>query len=162
MEKQVFLPIQKIKSKNQAIIILIFYLTAVLGLILSVFFFKNTLLMNLSISIILLIGFVSIFYKNYKKDGILIINELEIKINKIEKFSINEIKELKIIIGGYEGQFHTIRGFTKSGNSNCIEFKYQNKKYKFDFFLSYQKYLIFDTIIEKWKNEHPEIFKING
>jgi hypothetical protein len=98
-------------------------------------------------------------YNKNKDAGLLIIDEFGIKIRESDAISISEISDLKITIVGFEGQMKNIRGIADSGQSNYIEFKHNNEKYKYRFFLSFKKMEMLDYISDKWKINSPQIFR---
>ena len=160
MPYQIVLPIYEIKPSRLPRFFLVLYLIGAISLILNVFIFESKFLYILSLGFIFSIGLFALVYNKNKDAGLLIIDELCIKIRESEAIPISEISDLKITIVGFEGK---MTGFLKgmdSGNNNIIEFTHNSIRYNYRFFLSYQKMVNLDYISEKWKKENPQLFRI--
>lgn len=159
MPYPVILPIFEIKESRFSTVFSVSYLIGFVILMVNKIFLDILLLYFIALGFILFACIIMLFDKKDKAAGLLYLDEFNIKINQSEVIAINEISDLKITIVGFEGK---MTGFLKgmdSGNRNTFEFTYKNEKYRFRFFLSYQKMLTLNFISDKLKKNSPQIFR---
>ena len=141
--------ITKAHKISRAIVIL-----GVLSLFIAFVFCKpHTLIYQFLISFwfacLLIAFFIVSFVKKYNIIGKLILHDEMIAIeisNEKKIFHLNEINDLIIKYGGYEGEsyksFVILTMSTRSGRLNLIKFDYQGTNYKYEFFLQSKPPLI--------------------
>jgi hypothetical protein len=154
MKNQIILPIFEEKSNRFSKVIAILFICGLVGTFLNIFFLNSMLLYCFTIGIIILSGVIMGVLNVDKCVGTLILTELTININNKEIIPIEDVKDMKITIGGFEGRrgLDNLRSFyADNGKNNFIEFVNNNSHKKIRILVSSQNYDALINMVEVWK-----------
>jgi hypothetical protein len=122
----------------------------------NIFFLNNLVFNYFTIGLTILSGIFIGILKVDKYLGTIKLNEFEIIINDEEIIQIQDIQNLKISIGGFEGRrgIDNLRSFNADdGKNNFIEFVHNHSHKKFRILLSSQNDEAFMEIIRIWESQ---------
>ena len=128
-------------------------------LLLFLFVIEITFWKNLFLTLFLLQLFISIFSKE-KIIGRIVFSENDIllRINEQEQFSIAELTYIKISYGGAEGTIYNNPKAIglKDGTTNYIKFQTQTQFYQYRFKVQLNQISTFKKIISIWKSKNQK------
>lgn len=156
MKKQVILPIFERKSNRFSRFVVILFIGGLIGVFLNIFLLNSMILYCFTIGLIILSGIIMGVLDIDKRVGVLILNELTINVNNEKIIPIEDVRDLKITIGGYEGRrgLDNLRSFyADDGKNNFIEFTNNNLHKKIRILVSSQNYDALIDMVEIWKRE---------
>jgi hypothetical protein len=153
MTKKVILPIFERRSSRFSKFLLVSILFALFGLILNIYIFNSEILNFCLIGLLILSGIFMMTIQMDKQVGTIILTDQHFYIDDKEIIPIQNIKGLKIKIGGFEGRkgFDNLRSFVADdGKNNFIEFEHNQVYRKFRIFISSKNFEPFIDLTEKW------------
>lgn len=154
MKKQIILPILDEKSNRYSKFIVRLFICGLVGVFLNIFFLNSIFMYCLTIGVVIFSGIIMGVLNIHERTGTLILTELDININNKEIISIKDVRDLKMILGGYEGKkgLYNLRSiYADDGKNNFIEFVKNSSRKRIRMLVSSKNYESLITLREVWK-----------